>query len=182
MPAAYSTMRLTSDSGRKLRDRRRGPPRSNRSRTQSPRCRGRAPAQPRRNRCRNSGPRMISAPSSSACCVPCLAPCGRAGVVLDQKLDVGVLEFRQRHLGRVFHRLRRDARIACGRQRKHQTDLDLTGTDRLRLLRRARRERNRGELENWLSVCCMPEQAPSRGAPRIRPSAVRRVARRRLKV
>jgi len=32
-------------------------------------------------------------------------------------------------------------------------------------------------LENWLSVCCTLEQAPSSGVPRMRPSAVRRVAR-----
>src|ERR1700709_86942 len=31
-------------------------------------------------------------------------------------------------------------------------------------------------LENWLSDCCTPAQAPSSGAPRIRPTAVRRVA------
>ncbi len=31
-------------------------------------------------------------------------------------------------------------------------------------------------LENWPSDCCTPAQAPSSGAPRIRPTAVRRVA------
>src|ERR1700710_214880 len=31
-------------------------------------------------------------------------------------------------------------------------------------------------LENWLSDCCTPAQAPSSGAPRMRPTAVRRVA------
>jgi hypothetical protein len=31
-------------------------------------------------------------------------------------------------------------------------------------------------LENWLKPCCMPAHAPSRGAPRIKPTAVRRVA------
>src|ERR1700710_1680981 len=30
-------------------------------------------------------------------------------------------------------------------------------------------------LENWPSDCCTPAQAPSSGAPRIRPTAVRRV-------
>src|SRR6202048_565950 len=30
-------------------------------------------------------------------------------------------------------------------------------------------------LENWLRLCWTPEHAPSSGAPRIRPSAVRRV-------
>ena len=31
-------------------------------------------------------------------------------------------------------------------------------------------------LENWLRLCWTPAQAPSRGAPRMRPTAVRRVA------
>ena len=31
-------------------------------------------------------------------------------------------------------------------------------------------------LENWLRLCCTPAQAESRGAPRIKPTAVRRVA------
>src|SRR3984893_2906597 len=31
-------------------------------------------------------------------------------------------------------------------------------------------------LENWLRLCCTPAQAPSSGAPRIKPIAVRRVA------
>ena len=49
----------------------------------------------------------------------------------------GILEFRQRHLGGVLHRLRGDAGIAGGRQRQDQADLDLAGADRVRLLRRA---------------------------------------------
>ena len=47
---------------------------------------------------------------------------------------LGLLEFRQRHLGGVFHRLRGDAGIARRRQRQDQADLDLAVTDRLRLL------------------------------------------------
>ena len=68
---------------------------------------------PRCTDCANSGPRMISAPSSSACCAACLRALRRAAVVLHQQLDVGVLEFGERHLGGVLHRLRRDAGIAC---------------------------------------------------------------------
>ena len=60
-----------------------------------------------------------------------------AAVILDQKLDVRILEFRQRHLGRVLHRLRGDAGIAGGRERQDQADLDLPGADRERLLLRA---------------------------------------------
>ena len=64
-----------------------------------------------------------------------------AGVVLDQELDVGILEFRERHLGGVLHRLRGDAGIARCRQRQDQADLDLAVADRGRLLRRSRRRR-----------------------------------------
>jgi hypothetical protein len=60
-----------------------------------------------------------------------------AAVILDQKLDVRILEFRQRHLGRVLHRLRGDAGIAGGRERQDQADLDLPVADRKRLLLRA---------------------------------------------
>ena len=62
-----------------------------------------------------------------------------AAVILDQELDVRVLEFRQRHLGGVLHRLRGDAGIAGGRQRQDQADLDLPVADGERLLRRTRR-------------------------------------------
>jgi hypothetical protein len=57
-----------------------------------------------------------------------------AAVILDQKLDIRILEFRQRHLGRVLHRLRGDAGIAGGREWQDQADLDLPGADRKRLL------------------------------------------------
>ena len=59
-------------------------------------------------------------------------------VILDQKLDVRVLEFRQRHLGRVLHRLRGDAGVARRRKRQDEPDLDLPGADRKRLLLRSR--------------------------------------------
>ena len=62
-----------------------------------------------------------------------------AAIVLDQELDVGILEFRQRHLGGILHRLRGDAGIAGGGQRQDQADLDPPVADRLRLLRRPRR-------------------------------------------
>src|SRR5439155_6581979 len=62
----------------------------------------------------------------------------RGTVVLDQELDVGILEFGERHLGRVLHRLRGDAGIAGARQRQDQADLELSAADRDRILRRAR--------------------------------------------
>ena len=47
---------------------------------------------------------------------------------------IGILEFGQRHLRGIFHRLCGNAGIACGRQRQDQSDLDLPGADRDRLL------------------------------------------------
>ncbi len=56
-------------------DRRRARRHWRRSRTRSPERRARArPARPALTDCANSGPRMISAPSSSACCAACCAP------------------------------------------------------------------------------------------------------------
>ena len=104
-----------------------------------------------------------------------------AAVILDQKLDVRVLEFRQRHLGGVLHRLRGDAGIAGGRKRQDQADLDLPGADRKRLLLRAGGPGSGpapNGLENWLGSAARRRRPPSSGAPRIRPTAVRRVASR----
>ena len=68
----------------------------------------------------------------------------RAGaVVLHQQLDVRALEFDQRQLGGIAHRLRGDARIARARQRQNQSHLDRAGADRRRLLRRTCRCRRR---------------------------------------
>ena len=66
-----------------------------------------------------------------------LRAAGGAAVVLHQKLDVGIVEFGERHLGGVAHRLRRRAGIALRRQRQDQRDLDLPGADLGRLLRAA---------------------------------------------
>ena len=122
---------------------------------------------------------MISAPSPA----PAGCPAGAlraAAVVLDQELDVRILEFRQRHFGGVLHRLRGDAGIARGRERQDQADLDLPGADRSGCCcGPAGPASGCGEpngLENWLKLCCTLEHAPSSGAPRIRPTAVRRVA------
>src|SRR6202045_3289404 len=77
MPAEYSTIRLTPDSGRKLR---RKTPRPatlesvENAITETPR--GRASCAVAGTDNANSGPRMISAPSSSACWVLWPAPCG----------------------------------------------------------------------------------------------------------
>ncbi len=54
----------------------------------------------------------------------------RAAVVLHQQLDVRILEFGERHIGGVFHRLRGDAGIALRRQRQDQADADLARAER----------------------------------------------------
>ncbi len=69
---------------------------------------------------------------------------GGAAVVFHQELDIGIVEFRNRHLGGIAHRLAGDAGIARRRQRQDQAGLDLAGADgrarrRLRALRRRRR-------------------------------------------
>ena len=107
-------------------DRRRARRRWHRSRTRSPECRARArPSRPPAPYCANSGPTMISAPSSIACVAAWRAAVRIAGVVLDQKLDIRIGEFGERHLGGVAHRLRREPGIARRRQRQDQRDLDL---------------------------------------------------------
>ena len=61
-----------------------------------------------------------------------------AAVVLDQELDIRRIEFGDRELGGIFHRLRDKAGIAGSRQRQDETDLDRAASDRaaLRLGRR----------------------------------------------
>jgi hypothetical protein len=53
----------------------------------------------------------------------------RAAVVLHQDLDIGIVEFEQRHLGCVLHRQRDAAGIALRRQRQDQRDLDGAAAD-----------------------------------------------------
>ena len=69
-----------------------------------------------------------------------------AAVVLHQQLDVGIVEFRERHLGGIAHRLRGHRRVAARRQRQDQADLDLALADTGRRLRRRRRLRAGNEI------------------------------------
>jgi hypothetical protein len=66
-----------------------------------------------------------------------------AGVVLHQKLDIRIVEFTQRKLGGVAHRLRGHAGIAGRAERQDETDLDLSLPDLAAGL--LRRRRLRGE-------------------------------------
>ncbi len=70
-----------------------------------------------------------------------LRPTRSAAVVLHQELDVGAVEFNQRHLGCVLHRQRHGAGVAAGRQRQDQADPDRSNADRRLLLRRRGRRR-----------------------------------------
>src|SRR5438445_7234967 len=117
---------------------------------------------------------MISAPSSSACCVPWLAPCGLPASSLIRSWMLGFWNSASAisaaffidcaatpalpaaDSGRINPTLTWPVPATCGGPEGPGCELN--------------------GLENWLRLCCTPEQAPSRGAPRIRPTAVRRVA------
>src|SRR6476660_4391726 len=117
----------------------------------------------------NSGPRTISAPSSSACWVPCCAPCGLPPSSLIRSWILGFWNSAKAISAAFF--------IDCA------ATPALPGADRGRISPTltcpvpATIGSCAGPgVVNWLRVCWMPEQAPSKGAPRSRPTAVRRVA------
>ncbi len=150
-------------------DRRRARRRWRRWKMRSPECRAGAPPAPTaRTDCANSGPRMISAPSLIACLRAGLRALRRAAVVFHQQLDVRILEFGERHFGRVLHRLRRDAGIALRRQRQDQADTDLP---RCRSRRRAAAQSAPRCCRRSCRICrgrhCRRRRPPAR-APRRR--------------
>jgi hypothetical protein len=55
---------------------------------------------------------------------------GRAGVILDQKLDIRGVEFGERHFGGVAHGLTGDAGIPASRQRQNERNPHLAGAKR----------------------------------------------------
>ena len=73
---------------------------------------------------------MISAPCVERLLGGRRAASAVAAVVLHQELDVGRIEFGERHLGGVAHGLPGNAGIAAGRQRQNEADLDLAGAER----------------------------------------------------
>src|SRR5882724_7117654 len=124
----------------------------------------------------NSGPRMISAPSSSACCVPWLALCGLPPSSLIRSWILGFWNSASAISAAFFIDCAATPALPAPDSGRINPTLtwpvpatsgccagpvgpgcELNG------------------LENELRLCCRPEQAPSRGAPRIRPTAVRRV-------
>src|ERR1700689_5472961 len=124
----------------------------------------------------NSGPRTISAPSSSACCVPCWAPCGLPPSSLIRSWMLGFWNSASAisaaffidcaatpalpaaDSGRINPTLTPPLPTACGSCGGPAGSGELHG------------------LENEPRLCCAPEQAASSGAPRISPIAARRVA------
>src|SRR5258708_14474767 len=177
MPAEYSTIRLTSDSGRKLRRKTPRPARLEsveNAITLTPLARVSCAAAGTEEA--NSGPRMISAPSASACWVPWLAPCALPASSLIRSWmfgfwnsasaisaaffidSAGTPALPAADSGRINPTLTCPVPTAsgcCGGPEGPASGCD---------------EPN--GLENELT----PAQAPSSGAPRIRPIADRRVA------
>src|SRR5271169_6291851 len=126
----------------------------------------------------NSGPRMISAPSSSACWVLCCAPCGLPPSSLIRSWMLGFWNSASAISAEFF--IDSAATPALPEADSGNTSPTLTwplpatsgccggpeGPCAWEL----------NGLENELRPCCTLAQAPSRGAPRIKPTAVRRVA------
>ncbi len=111
-------------------DRRRARRRWRRSRTRSPACCARArAARPAPTECANSGPRMISAPSSSACCAACCAPGALPPSSFTRSWMSGLLN----SASAISAALRIDCAatpaLPARRQRQDQSDLDLPGAD-----------------------------------------------------
>src|SRR5437016_4128037 len=126
----------------------------------------------------NSGPRMISAPSSSACWVPCCAPCGLPPSSLIRSWMLGFWNSASAISAEFFI----DSAAMPALPEAESGRINPTLTCPLPATSGccggpegpACEELN--GLENWLKLCCTPAQAPSSGAARIRPTAVRRVA------
>src|SRR5580704_17674241 len=183
MLAEYSMIRLTSDSGRKLS---RYTPRPatlesvENAITETPRPR--ASCAVAGTDAANSGPRMISAPSSSACWVPWLAPCGFPPSSLIRSWMFGFWNSASAisaaffidcaatpalpaaDSGRISPTFTWPLPTACGCWAGPAGPAAGSGCEEL------------NGLENWPRLCCTPAHADSSGAPRIRPTADRRVA------
>src|ERR1700688_3863381 len=181
MLAAYSMIRLTSDSGRKLN---RKTPRPatlesvENAITDMPR--GRASCAVAGTDSANSGPRMISAPCSSACCVPWPAPCGLPPSSLINNWMLGFWNSASAISAAFFIDCAATPALPAAESGRINPTLTCplptasgccVGPD----------APASGCEPNGLENCpklraTSPEQAPSRGAPSSKPTAVRRVA------
>src|ERR1700747_2336796 len=129
----------------------------------------------------NKGPRMISAPSSTACCVPCPAPWGLPASSLIRSWMFGFWNSASAISAAFFIEVAATPALPdadSGRIRPTLTwPLPATIGCWVGPAGAAAGcccEEN--GLENELRLCCTPAQALSSGVPRISPSAARRVA------
>src|SRR5262245_39951381 len=171
-------MRLTSDSGRKLR---RYTPRPatlesvEKAITEMPRVR--ATCATAGTEAANSGPRIISAPSLTACCAPALAPCELPASSLTRSWMFGFWNSASAISAAFFIDCAATPALPAadsGRIRPTLTCPEPTAVGSCCGPAGAS-EPPKG-LENWLKLCCTLAHAPSSGAPSIKPIALRRVA------
>ncbi len=87
---------------------------------------------------------------------------GGAAVVLHQELDIGSVEFGDRHFRGIAHRLAGDAGIAGRRQRQNQAGFDLAGADG----RARRRLRSSAAAASTTDIANCSEQ-PASSAPAV---------------
>src|SRR5579864_3265143 len=127
----------------------------------------------------NSGPKMISAPSSSACCATCCAPCGLPPSSLIRSWRLGLRNSESAISEAFFIDCAATPALPAadsGRIKPTLTCPVPTDTGCCGTPAGVAAGCELNGLENWLMLCCTLEQAPSSGAPRISPTAVRRVA------
>src|SRR6478752_5751573 len=128
----------------------------------------------------NSGPRMISAPSASACWVPWLAPCGLPPSSLIRSWTFGFWNSASAISAAFFIDCAATPALPAAESGRIRPTLTCpVPTDSGCCCGPAGPASGCDEpngLENWLKLCCTLEQAPSSGTPRMRPTAVRRVA------
>src|SRR5664279_2251333 len=128
----------------------------------------------------NSGPRMISQPSSSACWVPACAPCGLPASSLIRSWMLGFWNSASAISAAFFIDCAATPALPAADSGRINPTLTCPVPTASGCCGgpegpgSACCEPN--GLENELRPCCTPAQAPSKGAPRIRPSADRRVA------
>src|SRR3954471_20911746 len=170
MLAEYSTILVTSDSGRKLS---RYTPRPatlesvEKAIIDTPRARVSCAAAGTDTA--NNGPRMISAPSSSACCVPCCAPCGLPASSLIRSWILGFWNSASAISAAFFIDCAATAALPAADSGRINPTLTCP-------VPATSGSRGAPEgLQNEVVLCCTPAHGPRRGRARSRPSAVRRV-------
>src|SRR5436190_15216836 len=128
----------------------------------------------------NSGPSTISAPSASACWVPCCAPCALPPSSLIRSWTLGFWNSASASSAAFFIDCAATPALPAAESGRIRPTLTCpVPTESGCCCGPAGPASGCGPpngLENWLKLCCTLAHAPSSGAPRIRPTAVRRVA------